>query len=634
MITRFQTLLQWIFMHTEALFNRAFGDQFNPLYHLGAITFFLFWVVSTSGIYLYAFFETGVADAYASVESITHLQWFFGGILRSIHRYASDAMVLTMLLHMVRYFAFDRFRGFRWFSWITGVALIWLIYISGINGFMLPWDKLAQFVIVTSFEWLDSLPSFGGTLNRNFIYPSSVTDRFFSLLAFMHIGISLVVLLVMLIHIQRVPKAKTTPPKAIVISLLVSLLSLSLIKPILSQIGPANLSVAVSQINLDWFYLAIFPLLYEESLLLMWGLVIFITITIAALPWTSFRLNRQARGVFQMIAKGSTVPITIRTSETLLDAGLRQGMDLLYECRNGGCGICICTITHGEVNHGLYQRSVLTEAMRSQGKALMCCATPLSNLAIEVNNNPLIAHQSMKTYTGQVKSIERISPNLIILIITLPDEERIDFIAGQYINIILEDGRRRAFSFANSPHNNSVIELHIRRIPNGFFTNVVFTELKVGNYLQFEGPLGKFKLNDSKLPIIFIAASTGFGPIKSIIEDAFYRGITRPMWLYWGVRKLEDLYMLDLLEDWERENPHFHAVPVISEAISENVWLGRQGLVHEVVLQDFPNLIGHEMYVCGSLQMVDCVVPAFIAQGLEEDACFSDVFLPSKSMSV
>ena len=634
MIARFQTLLQRIFMHTEALFNRAFGDQFNPLYHLGAITFFLFWVVSVSGIYLYAFFETGVADAYASVELITHQQWFFGGILRSIHRYASDAMVLTMLLHMVRYFAFDRFHGFRWFSWITGVALIWLIYISGINGFMLPWDKLAQFVIVTTFEWLDSLPSFGGTLNRNFIYPSSVTDRFFSLLAFMHIGISLVVLLVMFIHIQRVPKAKTTPSKAIVISLLISLLSLSLIKPILSQIGPANLSIAVSHINLDWFYLAIFPLLYEESLLHMWGLVIFITIIIAALPWMSFRLNRQARGVFQMIAKGSAVPIPIRAGETLLDAGLRQGMDLLYECRNGGCGICICTITHGEVNHGVYQRSALTEAMRSQGKALMCCATPLSDLIIEVKNNPLIAHQAMKTHAGQVKSIERISPNLIILKLTLQDEERIDFIAGQYINIILEDGQRRAFSFANSPHNNNVIELHIRRIPNGVFTNVVFTELKVGDRLQFEGPLGKFKLNDSKLPIIFIAASTGFGPIKSIIEDAFYRGIKRPMWLYWGVRKLEDLYMLDLLEDWERENPHFHAVPVISEAISENLWLGRQGLVHEVVLQDFPNLIGHEMYVCGSLQMVDCAVPAFIAQGLEADACFSDAFLPSKPLRV
>ena len=348
----------------------------------------------------------------------------------------------------------------------------------------------------------------------------------------------------------------------------------------------------------------------------------------------SFRLNRQARDVFQMIAKGSTVPIAIRAGETLLDAGLRQGMDLLYECRNGACGICICTITHGKVNHGVYQRSVLTEAMRSQGKALMCCATPLSDLAIEVKNNPITGHKAMKTYAGQVKSIERISPNLIILKLTLTDEERIDFIAGQYINIILEDGQRRAFSFANSPHNNSVIELHIRRIPNGVFTNVVFTELKVGDHLQFEGPLGKFKLNDSKLPIIFIAASTGFGPIKSIIEDAFYRGITRPMWLYWGVRNPEDLYMLDLLEDWERETPHFHAVPIISEAITESLWLGRQGLVHEVVLQDFPNLIGHEMYVCGSLQMVDCAIPAFLAQGLEEDACFSDAFLPSKPMGV
>ncbi len=161
MIHRLQALLRWVFLRVEGQFNRAFGDRLNPLYHLGSISFYLFWLVAGSGLYLYAFFETGVADAYASVQSLTHTQWFAGGVLRSVHRYASDAMVLTMLLHMLRHFAFDRFRGFRWFSWVSGVALIWGVYVSGINGYMLPWDKLAQFVIVASFEWLDWLPGFG-----------------------------------------------------------------------------------------------------------------------------------------------------------------------------------------------------------------------------------------------------------------------------------------------------------------------------------------------------------------------------------------------------------------------------------------------------------------------------------------
>ena len=292
MIRRLQATLQWLFMRAEALFNSVFGDRLNPLYHLGAISFFLFWIIAGTGLYLYAFFETGVADAFASVEAITHRQWFAGGILRSVHRYASDAFVFTMLLHMLRYFAFDRFRGFRWFSWLSGVMLIWLVYISGVNGYMLPWDQMAQFVIVASFEWLDSLPSFGGTLMRNFIYPSSVNDRFFSLLAFMHIGISLIVLLVMWIHVQRVPKAKTTPPRPIVVSLSLTLIALSVVMPALSQGGAANLSVAVTHLNFDWFYLSIFPLLTNWPLWQVWALVLGSSALLAALPWLPPRFRR------------------------------------------------------------------------------------------------------------------------------------------------------------------------------------------------------------------------------------------------------------------------------------------------------------------------------------------------------
>ena len=221
--------LQWLFMRVEAVFNAAFGDRLNPLYHLGSISFFLFWIIAGSGLYLYAFFETGVGDAYASVESLTHRQWFAGGILRSVHRYASDAMVLSMVIHMLRHFAFDRLRGFRSFSWITGVLLIWLVYIAGVNGYMLPWDQLAQFVITTSFEWLDWLPTFGGALMRNFIYPTSVSDRFFSLLVFIHIGVPLFTLLLMWIHVQRVAKASTQPPRPIALSIAAMLLVLSVV---------------------------------------------------------------------------------------------------------------------------------------------------------------------------------------------------------------------------------------------------------------------------------------------------------------------------------------------------------------------------------------------------------------------
>jgi len=190
MIGRLQALLRWCFLQAEALFNRAFGDRLNPYYHLGAISFFLFWVVAATGLYLFAFFDTSVTGAYRSVQALTHDQWWVGGILRSLHRYASDAMVVTMVIHLVRHFAFNRLRGFRWFSWITGVVLIWLVYLAGANGYMLPWDQLAQFVTTASFEWLDWLPSFGGTLIRNFIYPSSVNDRLFSLFAFIHAPIA------------------------------------------------------------------------------------------------------------------------------------------------------------------------------------------------------------------------------------------------------------------------------------------------------------------------------------------------------------------------------------------------------------------------------------------------------------
>ena len=629
MIQRLQSLLQWAFMRVEALFNRAFGDRLNPLYHLGAISFFLFWLVAGSGLYLYAFFETSVAGAYSSVQALTHGQWYAGGILRSVHRYASDALVLTMLLHMLRHFAFDRLRGFRWFSWVSGVALIWGVYVSGINGYMLPWDQLAQFVIVASFEWLDWLPGFGGTLVRNFIYPTSVNDRFFSLLAFMHIGVPLVVLLLMWVHVQRIPKARTSPPRPIMLSLTATLLVLSLVRPALSQGGAASLGVSPTTLQLDWFYLTVFPLLYLWPMAQVWALLAGATALLALVPWLPPRWRRASEGSFHMTVDDRTEAHPIRPGETLLEAGLRAGLDLPYECRNGACGLCLCTVQHGNVDHGPYQRGALTEAMRAQGQTLMCCATPRSDLAIDVVRVGGLQPKENRIYEGRVETMDRLGPELIRLTVSLPQGERIAFASGQYINILLPDGERRAYSFANAPHDNAQIELHIGLVPGGRFTTHVFDAMQVGDTLRFEGPLGQFTLHESELPILFVAGATGFAPVKSIIEDAFHRGLRRPMWLYWGVRRLDNLYLSALAEQWQREHDNLHFVPVLSEPDPGDAWQGRHGLVHEAMLADFPDMRGYEIYVCGSVKMVEAAVPAFINQGLDENFCFSDAFVPS-----
>ena len=629
MIKRLQRAMQWLFMRVEALFNAAFGNRLNPLYHLGAISFFLFWIVAISGLYLYVFFKTGVADAFASVQALTEDQWYAGGIMRSVHRYASDAMVLTMLVHLLRHFAFDRFRGFRWFSWMTGVLLIWLVYVSAINGYMLPWDKLAQFVVVASFEWLDWLPIFDGALIRNFIYQSSVNDRFFSLLSFMHIGLPLLVLLLMWIHVQRVPKASTNPPRTIMVCLLLTLIALALVEPALSQGGAADFGVVPSRLAFDWFYLTLFPLLYLWPLGQVWLLLLATTAFFAVLPWLPPKFGHGAKREFQMRVHPDNRNVAIRAGETVLEAGLRAGIGLPFECRNGACGKCKCTLLHGSVDHGAYQASALSEAEKVLGTALMCCAVPRSDLEIEYAAGDTTAAATVQTYIGRVHGMERLSDEVIRLMVSLPAGESIPFVAGQYINILLADGQRRAFSFANPPHQSEYIELHVRLIAGGRFTTQVFTQMKVGVDLRFEGPLGSFCLRESTRPIIFVAGATGFAPIKSIVEDAFLRDLRRPMLLYWGVRRPKDLYMMELARRWQQEHDNFKFVPVLSEPKAEDRWQGRSGLVHAAILNDFTDLDGYEVYVCGSAKMVDTAFPAFLAQGLSEEYCFSDAFLPS-----
>lgn len=281
------------FLLCEAGFDAAFGPRINPFYHLGALSFFLFWVVVASGVYLYIFFETSIDGAYRSVEQLTHAQWYLGGVARSLHRYASDAMVIAVLLHLAREFVLDRYRGVRWYAWLTGVFLLWLLYASGIGGYWLVWDRLAQYIAIVTAEWFDALAIFGEPIARNFLNSATVNDRFFSLLSFVHLGVPLFLLLGMWIHIQRISGARTTPPRRIVIGTLLALTVLALVYPALSQ-GPANLDTVVVSVAPDWFYLPLYPLIDLWSPGGAWWLVFGGTLLLALLPWLPRRQEAPA----------------------------------------------------------------------------------------------------------------------------------------------------------------------------------------------------------------------------------------------------------------------------------------------------------------------------------------------------
>ena len=275
----------------------------------------------------------------------------------------------------------------------------------------------------------------------------------------------------------------------------------------------------------------------------------------------------------------------------------------------------------------MYQPSMLTDAERAEGKLLLCCATPLTDLEIEYQPLAAPGHIAPRVWSANVESLERLSHDVMRVILRLEGGARIEFYAGQYVNVLLPEGEKRSFSFATAPQASERIELQIRRVAGGKYTTHVFEHMKVGDPLPFEGPLGSFFLREaSEKPIIFVAGSTGFAPVKSMVEYAFARELKREMILYWGVRTLQDLYLPDLPRAWQREHANFRFVPVLSEPAPEDRWEGRTGLVHEAILADFPNLATYQVYACGSAGMVEAAYPAFQAHGLSQDDCFSDAF--------
>jgi len=316
--------------------------------------------------------------------------------------------------------------------------------------------------------------------------------------------------------------------------------------------------------------------------------------------------------------------------DTVLTAAMAADLMLPYGCRNGACGTCKGKILEGSVDYGPHQQSTLTEQEKFLGMALFCCAQPLTDLVIEVREVRRAGDIQIRKLPCRIESIDMPAPDVAIVKIKLPANERLQFLAGQYIDFLLKDGRRRSFSLATPPHDDALLELHIRHIDGGFFSDQVFKQFKGREILRFEGPLGTFFLREeSDKPIIFVAGGTGMAPIKGVIEHALHHQIdaTRPMVLYWGARAKRDLYLPHLPGQWQQASRNFTYIPVLSEPEPDDRWPGRTGFVHQAVLDDFADLSGYQLYVCGGPAMVDAARRSFVeTRGLPLNEFFADSF--------
>ena len=318
----------------------------------------------------------------------------------------------------------------------------------------------------------------------------------------------------------------------------------------------------------------------------------------------------------------------VEDGEAVLAAALRQGLVLPYGCKNGACGSCKGKILSGAVDYGVYQNKALPDEEKAQGKALFCQAKPLSDLVIEARAIGATKDIQIKTLPCRIQKMERVDDDVMVLQLRLPANEKLVYLPGQFIEFLLKDGSRRSFSIANPPHDAELLQLHVRHVAGGQFTDHVFGKMKERYILRFEGPLGTFFLREeSDKPVVFVASGTGFAPIKAVIEHMFHKAIARPMTLYWGGRRPKDLYLNELANRWTAEHPGFTYVPVISDGLPEDAWTGRSGFVHRAVMRDFPDLSLHQVYACCVPIMVDSARRDFITQcKLPEDEFYADSF--------
>lgn len=309
----------------------------------------------------------------------------------------------------------------------------------------------------------------------------------------------------------------------------------------------------------------------------------------------------------------------------ILEDALIHGVNFPYGCQKGFCGKCKASIITGEVAYEGEAPNGITPEEIADGMALLCQCRAKSDVTLVVNELDNVADIEVRTLPCKVQSIKRFNHDVIQLFLKIPDALSLQYLAGQYIDLIHPDFEPRAFSIANAPSNNGLIELHVRLIEGGKFTNFIFNQLEEKSLLQLEGPKGDFFFReDSKKPVILMAGGTGFAPVKSIVEHAIATKLSREMYIYWGVRDESDMYM-DLPQQWISEYDNIHFVPVLSQANEK--WQGRKGFVHQSILKDFEDLTGYEVYACGPPEMVKSAVKSFVEQGMIQDNFFSDAFV-------
>ena len=335
---------------------------------------------------------------------------------------------------------------------------------------------------------------------------------------------------------------------------------------------------------------------------------------------------------FQISVQPSGRLFSAESNETLLAAGIRQGIGLPYGCKDGACGSCKCKKLEGSVVHGPHQSKALSDEEEAQGLILTCCAMAQSDVVLESRQVTEAGAFPIKKMPVRVASMAKKSDDVMVIQLQLPANDVMKFHAGQYIEFLLRDGSRRSYSMANAPHTLEAgapkVELHIRHMPGGKFTDPVFTTMKEKDILRAEGPYGSFFLReDSDKPMVLLASGTGFAPIKARIEHMQHQGITRPATLYWGGRRPSDLYMSDWIEAQLSLMPQLRYVPVISNATAEDAWTGRTGFVHQAVLQDHPDLSGFQVYACGAPIVVDSAQRDYVnLGGLPAEEFYADSF--------
>jgi len=334
---------------------------------------------------------------------------------------------------------------------------------------------------------------------------------------------------------------------------------------------------------------------------------------------------------FQVTLHPAERAFDVARDETILAAAIRAGVGMPYGCRDGACGSCKSKLKEGRVLHGAHQHKALSEAEEAAGMILTCCATPQTDCVVEARVVPGAGEYPVLKMPGRVLSLERPASDVAVVRVQLPANQQFRYRAGQYVEFILRDGARRSYSMANAPHNLGTppaIELHLRHMPGGKFTDHVFGAMKEKDILRMEGPFGSFFLREeSDKPIVLLASGTGFAPIKALVEQLHDLHSIRPVRLYWGGRRKGDLYLDAWIETAKTLLPQLEYVPVLSEPAPEDAWTGRTGFVHLAVMEDFPDLSHHQVYACGAPIVIESAQRDFVARcGLPADEFYADSF--------